>query len=282
MEISVFTKFCLYMGHLYLCFKLTQIKLKKSRCSREELLEVISKSLISGESKEVMVFDDSYFSELFKRLLSYRQYYGADITNSLRKLRNLIIYEGQLSRKLASEMKQAIGQFALLFLMTWVFVLSTYWQLKIIFPLSFYGLILGWQAVGVFVFFFFLKCNRTRLFKDYKSFHRGVFTLQSLLGIGPSVQQVIDQAKLSELRKSDKRFSYVVKSLESFLQGVQLHGDLNTHQLSEIGEELDFLWQQDQKKFQRIALRLKFITLIGFFLLSYFFYLFALFQKLLP
>ena len=174
------------------------------------LSELEAQLAVKGALGSIELPQYKFYTALAGRVLEYGRRYGTPLRSVLLELREALGKDLQFESKIKKELWGGFAQFALIALVTWIFVFlsASLLELKLSFKIS---LVMIALQGGGFVFYYLLfRFLRLRLFSIFAPLFSSYYTLLILSEAGLSVRLSLQESGiLSLLSFKDKRFSFL-------------------------------------------------------------------------
>ena len=217
-----------------------------------------------------------FYTCLIENVLEYGRNYGAPVKNILKDLREGLIKDRQFEIKLFDQKRGAMAQFALVSIITWMFLFICQKTIEVDIPIFYKKMMILLQFSGVIIYFAGDHFLKKRLFCLWPPYFFTLSTLKVLAQAGMPLQTILQKGRPDRLVKASPLAS-VHKSLESLIDDWQSKGIPVQERLKDLLEEVWFLQQMRFGVFLKISTLMKFSCLALFFLSAYFLYLYGLF-----
>lgn len=222
-----------------------------------------------------------FYSSVIEILLELARKKGGKFNEGLLFLRTGLQNDIQFEKRVKEILKGVWLQMSLMFVMTWIFILSCIEMTKIDFSTSSLIGILMWQMLALMVLFLVLKWLRRYYFHDIGKMWKIMHILKSL-GHAPLARSEIYQlAGLSDLNTLTQKnlLPLSEKLQETCTQALKIGGNY-FDEINSLMEELRFQEKWHFELFEKRLSALKLSLLSLFFLPSYLFFIFLLMEKL--
>lgn len=217
-----------------------------------------------------------FYSSLASDIGKSAQRFGIPQTAFLKSLRTGLIQDLKFERKISQELKAGFTQCLFIMGITWLFILFSISILQT--QLSFkVAVIIGFlQLSGFFVFSWFFRNLKQKIFKEYGQFFSVLFRLKGLLLVGHPLGQALQESGHTQLVLHSSKFKPLQLQLDSSLVKLQTKGVGIQEDLDHLIDELWFQSELDFEQFMKQLFSLKLLVILLFYFSSYFLYLISL------
>lgn len=223
-----------------------------------------------------------FYSSVVEILLELARKKGGRFNEGLLHLREGLIGDIQSEKRIKELLQGVWIQMILMFLMTWVFILSSLFMTKI--KISIFTLtgIFSWQMLATIVLLFVLKGLRNYYFTDIGKLWKILHILKSLGHVPLARSEIYQIAGLSDLNSFTQKnlFPLSEKLQDTCKEALRIGGNY-LDEINSLMEELRFQEKWHFELFEKRLSALKLALLTIFFLPSYLFFIFLLMEKLM-
>jgi hypothetical protein len=247
--------------------------LRRKTCAYKSIV-----SLIEGKDHDSIKDDELY--NLAVLLIKLRSLYGPKIANSLKKLKSEITNQERESKKIKALKYSALYQQLVMILLISVMIYISASMFKEI-KIPFLELILL-QLISVLLVVGIEKILYKKLIVPLRIRFKYLLVLSCLSGSSLSVSKVLSLIEWNKIFKTShkKNKSWDLLFQESISQW-KLSGSGLDERLVELESDLEFISENENKRYKDCIEVVKFVSLIISGFLSYFLYLFSLMNSFL-
>lgn len=217
-----------------------------------------------------------FYANLASEVATSAQRFGIPQTSFLKSLRAGLIQDLKFERKIAQELKAGFTQCLFIMIITWFFILFSISILSSQLPLGISLTIIALQVSGFFVFSWFFRSLKQKIFNEYGAFFSVLFRLKGLLLVGHPLGQALQESGHTQLKLNSKKFHPLLQQLETSLVKLQTKGVGIQDDLDHLIDELWFQSDLDFEQFMKQLFALKLMIILIFYFSSYFLYLISL------
>lgn len=193
-------------------------------------------------------------------------------------LRDWITKDIQFEEKVQGLLQNSLFQFLILSSFTWIFYFNATSSLDCEIPWRGFATL---QVCGIVSFLYVYQKQRTSFFSGLDELLKKVFLFQSLKKVGLSMGEVLIRSGADqELLSNDKEVKELSSQLSILAQDWTKQGRSIDAQLEELSNELTYLRETKRKSFELKLAVLRFMHLVGFYLVGYFLVILALIEQL--
>lgn len=247
-----------------------------TKSGRELTLELRNFFMESGDQNPLPQF--KFFTPFVLELKTLKLRHGLSSSLLLKSLRPLISKDLRFEEKIQSLFLNSIGQFFILGVFTWIFYFTSTSTLG---PSSSWPSVCLLQFIGLISFIIFYQKMRLKSFRAIDEIFKRLFLFQSLKLVGLSMGEVLAKSKADQfielpkgpLRSLGRQLIYLCEKWTK--EGLSIDSDLN-----ELLNELNHLRGERCRQFELRLSGLRFIHLLGFYLLAYLLVILGLIRQL--
>lgn len=227
--------------------------------------------------KDIELPNYKFYTALILQSLDFARTYGTSSKEGMASLKQALIRDDQFERKMSQQIKGAVAQFAIVAALTWFFVFMSHALVDAPLSLLLLCTIAGLHIGGLCFFFFIYHKQKQKHFSQLGFVLSSLYQLWGALRIGIPISRSLQLASIPHfLELSDSKYTHIQDRLQTLLDNLQKKGVPVTEDLKELIDEVWFVQDEQFLIFHKNMTALKLLSIVLFFVSSYFLYLFSL------
>jgi hypothetical protein len=225
-----------------------------------------------------------FYTELVDKMLHFNRAYGGNPKKNLLFIKKTLLGDLRFEKKILKEMKGSYFQYAILSLVTWLFIwgsqsLLNFTKTSKVWP---FLIILSFQIMGGILFAVMCQFLKKKDFFFFDKFYGVLFSFLCLVRVELPIGAILEKSSLERIyQKAPSEWSPLVKELTLIIERWKTLGGEIKGEVYEIVEETHFIRDLTFETFKEKILFLRLIFLGIFFLGPYLFYLSLLLNSFL-
>lgn len=227
--------------------------------------------------------DYKFFTKVLQKGMELSRTYGAPNDKLICDLRHGLTKDKHFSEKVLMELKDGLSQCLIITVMTWGFSLLCWQMAKIQVGLGVKMYMVGSHLLGPLTLYSIFLLARRSYFLVFGDYFLGIYQLRSLIELGLPLTECFKESEVKTLilQKKDKSCEHIRQQLTVILNNLHESGEEVTESLNELIQDIWYLHERQFTKFHKFFTFMKFLTIVVFYLSTYFVFLLSGIKNLL-